>query len=359
MKALDAQGVILHSLRTKVVEFQTKYPSVREKSAASIAAIHLENQKRIQTDVIKTKELEVEEALAVSDSHLTALAARLEDHIKRLSSDPDLTISDVAKEKFRKIKVQCIERARCDIATAKDDIKVQELLRQKSREAEELKKSAAAEEMVGMEPKLTIDEIVQKQVQKAKVDIRKELKAEFDAALSAKLKSLELDKQDVKSTPAAANPKPNKAKKKRGGKKKKADVPADSKGKGLAHLYYYGSLPPHHLLLSPLPNPSDDLISFVKKRLGLSVAHLYYYGSLPPHHLLLSPLFNPSDDLISFVKKRLGLSVAHLYYYGSLPPHHLLLSPLFNPSDDLISFVKKRLGLFTHLYTDGNRYARV
>ncbi|CAI5462558.1 unnamed protein product [Closterium sp. Yama58-4] len=232
MKALDAQGVILHILRTKVVEFQTKYPSVREKSAASIAAIHLENQKRIQTDFIKTKELEVGEALAVFDSHLTALAARLEDHIKRPYSDPDLAISDVAKEKFRKIKVQCIERARSDIATAKDDIKVQELLRQKSHEAEELKKSAAAEEMVGMEPKLTIDEIVRKQVQKAKVESRKELKAEFDAALSAKLKSLELDKQDVKSTPAAANSKPNKAKKKRGGKKKKADVPADSNGKG-------------------------------------------------------------------------------------------------------------------------------
>ncbi|CAI7737697.1 unnamed protein product [Closterium sp. NIES-53] len=233
MKTLDSQGVILHSIRTKVVEFQTKYSNIREKSAASVAAIHLENQKRIQADFINSKEMEVEEILAASDSHLTSLAARLEDHIKSLSSVPELAISEVAKEKFRKIKVQCIEKARSEIATAKDDIKVQELLRQKSREAEELKKSAAAEEMTGMETGPTIDEIVRQQVQKAKAEIRKEVKAEFEATLSAKLKAFSLVKQDASTPPAAADSKPKRAKKKRGGKnKKKANTPTNSKEKG-------------------------------------------------------------------------------------------------------------------------------
>ncbi|CAI5535551.1 unnamed protein product [Closterium sp. Naga37s-1] len=141
--------------------------------------------------------------------------------------------SQVAKDKFRKIKVQCIEKARSEIATAKDDIKVQELLRQKSREAEELKKSAAAEEMTGMETGPTIDEIVRQQVQKAKAEIRKEVKAEFEATLSAKLKAFSLVKQDASMAPAAANSKPKRAKKKRGGKnKKKANTPTNSKEKG-------------------------------------------------------------------------------------------------------------------------------
>ncbi|CAI7776628.1 unnamed protein product [Closterium sp. NIES-54] len=192
MKTLDSQGVILHSIRTKVVEFQTKYSSIREKSAASVAAIHLENQKCIQADFIKSKEMEVE-----------------------------------------KIKVQCTEKARSEIATAKDDIKFQELLRQKSREAEELKKSAAAEEMTGMETGPTIDEIVRQQVQKAKAEIRKEVKAEFEATLSAKLKAFSLVKQDASTPPAAADSKPKRAKKKRGGKnKKKANTPTNSKEKG-------------------------------------------------------------------------------------------------------------------------------
>ncbi|GJP85880.1 hypothetical protein CLOP_g15980 [Closterium sp. NIES-67] len=60
----EEAGVLLHSIRTKAVEFQTKLPSVKEKSAASVAAIHEANQKRLQADFIASKALEVEELQA-------------------------------------------------------------------------------------------------------------------------------------------------------------------------------------------------------------------------------------------------------------------------------------------------------
>ncbi|GJP37863.1 hypothetical protein CLOM_g22267 [Closterium sp. NIES-68] len=69
----------------------TKYPLTREKSAASVALVHLENQKRIQEDFIKSKEAEVEEIQSASASHVAVLAANLEDYIQGLSSDPELT----------------------------------------------------------------------------------------------------------------------------------------------------------------------------------------------------------------------------------------------------------------------------
>ncbi|CAI5519702.1 unnamed protein product [Closterium sp. Naga37s-1] len=199
MKTLDEQGVFLHSIRTKAVEFQTKYPSVREKSAASVAAVHLENQKRIQKDFIASKEMEVEEILAASNLHVTTLATKLEDYLKSLLENPDLAVSDATREKYRKIKGACIEKAQSDIAIARDEIIIQELERQKKREAEDLKKAAAAEEIDRME------------LDPTKIALEK--------------------KVSPSATAADSKPHNNKAKKKRG-KKKKSDAPTDGKGKG-------------------------------------------------------------------------------------------------------------------------------
>ncbi|CAI7817915.1 unnamed protein product [Closterium sp. NIES-54] len=232
MKTLDEQGVLLHSIRTKAVEFQTKYPSVREKSAASVAAVHLENQKRIQKDFIASKEMEVEEILAASNLHVTTLATKLEDYLKSLSENPDLAVSDATREKYRKIKGACIEKAQSDIAIARDEIIIQELERQKKREAEDLKKAAAAEEIDRMELDPTVDAIVQKHVKKVEDRLRKEFAAKLDKELSAKLQKITLEKKVSPSTTAAdSKPQNNKAKKKRG-KKKKSVTPTDGKGKG-------------------------------------------------------------------------------------------------------------------------------
>ncbi|CAI5524826.1 unnamed protein product [Closterium sp. Naga37s-1] len=234
MKTLDEQGVLLHSIRTKAVEFQTKYPSVREKSAASVAAVHLENQKRIQKDFIASKEMEVEEILAASNLHVTTLATKLEDYLKSLSENPDLAVSDATREKYRKIKGACIEKAQSDIAIARDEIIIQELERQKKREAEDLKKAAAAEEIDRMELDPTVDAIVQKHVKKVEDRLRKEFAAKLDKELSAKLQKIALEKKVSPSATAAdSKPQNNKAKKKRG-KKKKSDAPTDGKGKGQA-----------------------------------------------------------------------------------------------------------------------------
>ncbi|CAI7892254.1 unnamed protein product [Closterium sp. NIES-54] len=129
MKELDGQGTIQHSLRTKAVEFQTKFDSVKEKSTAPVAEVHLKNQKRMQTEFIAAKALEVEEIQRSVTALVLTLATRMEDYIKRLSSYPDLVVSDAAKEKFRLLMGRCIVLAQYEIVTAKDDITIQELER--------------------------------------------------------------------------------------------------------------------------------------------------------------------------------------------------------------------------------------
>ncbi|CAI5492796.1 unnamed protein product [Closterium sp. Naga37s-1] len=215
MKALNEQGVILHSIRTKAVEFQTKYPLTREKSAASVASVHHENQMRIQQDFIKSKELEVEEILAASSSHLTALATKTEDYIKGLTTDPELTVSDAAKERFRKIKGLCIKKAKSEVSNARDEIVIQELERQRVKEAEDLKKAAAAEEMEQMETDPAIDELIQKADPKP-------------APASSKPKAD--PSKDQKSSGAKADV--PKATRKRGKAKKKVKSQGDGGGKG-------------------------------------------------------------------------------------------------------------------------------
>ncbi|CAI5519473.1 unnamed protein product [Closterium sp. Naga37s-1] len=201
---------------------------------ASVAAVHLENQKRIQKDFIASKEMEVEEILAASNLHVTTLATKLEDYLKSLSENPDLAVSDATREKYRKIKGACIEKAQSDIAIARDEIIIQELERQKKREAEDLKKAAAAEEIDRMELDPTVDAIVQKHVKKVEDRLRKEFAAKLDKELSAKLQKIALEKKVSPSATAAdSKPQNNKAKKKRG-KKKKSDAPTDGKGKGQA-----------------------------------------------------------------------------------------------------------------------------
>ncbi|CAI5488148.1 unnamed protein product [Closterium sp. Naga37s-1] len=136
MKELDRQVVVLHSIGTKAVEFQAKFASVKEKSAASVAEILLANQKRLQADFIASKALEIEEIQDVVDLHVVALASKMEEYIKSLSADPDLVVFDAAKERYRLLKGRCIEKANSDIVAAKDEIVIRELDRQNKAAAE-------------------------------------------------------------------------------------------------------------------------------------------------------------------------------------------------------------------------------
>ncbi|CAI5510108.1 unnamed protein product [Closterium sp. Naga37s-1] len=260
MKELDRQGVILHSIRTKTVEFQTKFASVKEKSAASVSEIHLANQKRLQADFIASKALEIEELQKAVDSHVVALASRMEEYIKSLSADPDLVVSDAAKEKFRVFKGRCNEKANSDIQTARDEIVIRELDRQNKAAAEELKKAAASEEVQEMEVEAGVGEIMNQHAKRIEDKIRREMIPKIEANLMKKLlKNLSLGKQDSPQAPAAdAKPKNapagkpmqttpmekerhsgstagnSKPKKKRGGKKKKKDGTQDQQAKGQA-----------------------------------------------------------------------------------------------------------------------------
>ncbi|CAI7884067.1 unnamed protein product [Closterium sp. NIES-54] len=251
MKELDAEGTILHSIRTKAVDFQTKVDSVKEKSKASVAEIHLANQKRIQAEFIASKALEVEEIAKMANSRVTTLATRMEDYIQGLNADPDLVVSDAAKEKFRLLKGRCIEKAQSDIAAAKDDLTIRELERQRKIAAEDLKKAAASEEVQEMELEPALEEILAKQVKKIEDKLRKEITAKVEASLTKKLqKNLSLKEQDPAQA-AAANPKQrstagkqksqengnaapagSKPRRKRGGKKKnKKQNSSTDKGK--------------------------------------------------------------------------------------------------------------------------------
>ncbi|CAI5481985.1 unnamed protein product [Closterium sp. Yama58-4] len=137
MKTQNGQGVILHSIRTKAVEFHTKYSVTREKSAASVASVHL----GFREDFIKSKESE-------------------------------------------------------------------ELERQRIKDAEELKKAAAAEEMEHLETDLAINELVRKAAKKHAEAMCKEVAASVEAKLTAKFKkSLSMGSQDFKPAPTAAKPK--------------------------------------------------------------------------------------------------------------------------------------------------------
>ncbi|CAI7905570.1 unnamed protein product [Closterium sp. NIES-53] len=232
MKTLNDQGVVLHSIRTKVVEFQTKYPSTREKSAASVASVHFENQKRIQADFIASKELEVEEILSASSSHLTTLATKLEDYIQGLTADPELTVSDAARERYRKIKGVCIERAKSEIALAKDDIIIRELERQRIKEADDLKKAAAAEEMDHLETDPAINELVLQATKKYAETMRKEITASVEAKLTAKFKkSLSMGSQDPKPAPSTSKSKADLSKDRKSSGAK-ADVPKTTRERG-------------------------------------------------------------------------------------------------------------------------------
>ncbi|CAI7867784.1 unnamed protein product [Closterium sp. NIES-53] len=208
MKELDAEGTILHSIRTKAVDFQTKIDSVTEKSKASVAEIHLANQKRIQAEFITSKSLEVKEIAKVANSRVTTLATRMEDYIQGLIADPDLVVSDAAKEKICLLKGLCIEKAQSDIAATKDDLTIRELERQRKIAAEDLKKAAASEEVHEMELEPALMEILAKQVEKIEDKLRKEITAKVEASLTKKLqKNLSLKEQDPAQA-AAANPNP-------------------------------------------------------------------------------------------------------------------------------------------------------
>ncbi|CAI5514734.1 unnamed protein product [Closterium sp. Naga37s-1] len=181
MKELDAEGTILHSIRTKA--------------------------KRIQAEFIVSKALEVEEIAKMANSRVTTLATRMEDYIQGLNADPDLVVSDAAKEKFRLLKGRCIEKAQSDIAAAKDDLTIRELERQRKIAAEDLKKAVASEEVQEMELEPALEEILAKQVKKIEDKLRKEITAKVEASLTKKLqKNLPLKEQDPAQA-AAANPK--------------------------------------------------------------------------------------------------------------------------------------------------------
>ncbi|CAI5480672.1 unnamed protein product [Closterium sp. Yama58-4] len=197
MKELDRQGVILHSIRTKAVEFQTKFASVKEKSAASVSEIHLKNQKRLQADFIASKALEIKEIQKTVDSHVVTLASKMEEFIKSLSADPDLVVTDAAKEKYRVFKGRCIEKANSDIQAARDEIIIREIDRQNKAAAEELKKAAASEEVQEMEVEAGVGEIMNQHAKRIEDRIRREMVPKIEANLMKKLlKNLSLGKQD-------------------------------------------------------------------------------------------------------------------------------------------------------------------
>ncbi|CAI5502991.1 unnamed protein product [Closterium sp. Naga37s-1] len=224
MKELNGKGEILHSIRTKAVEFQTKYATIKEKSAELVAATHLENQKRLQADFISSKEAEVEEILAASNSHVTVLATKLEEYIQSLSADPELVVSDAAKERFRRLKGRCIEKANSEIAAAKDEIVTRELDRQRKQAAEDLKKAAAAEELKEMDTELSMEEILKNHTKKMADQLRREITASVEAKLSKKFKKeLSLGEHE----PATASSADSKAKK----EKEKNDTPSKPRRK--------------------------------------------------------------------------------------------------------------------------------
>ncbi|CAI7878082.1 unnamed protein product [Closterium sp. NIES-53] len=170
----------------------------------------------------------------------------MEEYIKGLSADPDLVVSDVAKERYHLLKGRCIEKANFDIVAAKDEIVISELDRQNKATAEELKKAAASEEVQEMEVEAGVGETMKQHAKQIEDRIRREMIPKLEASLMKKLlKNLSLGKQDppqataagakLKNTVAgkpmhttpttechsrstAENSKP---KKKRGGKKKK------------------------------------------------------------------------------------------------------------------------------------------
>ncbi|CAI5513675.1 unnamed protein product [Closterium sp. Naga37s-1] len=229
MKELNDKGEILHSIRTKAVEFQTKYATIKEKSAGLVAATHLENQKRLQADFISSKEAEVEEILAASNSHVTVLATKLEEYIQSLSADPELVVSDAAKERFRRLKGRCIEKVNSEIAAAKDEIVIRELDRQRKQAAEDLKKAAAAEELKEMDTELSMEEILKNHTKKMADQLRREITASVEAKLSKKFKKeLSLGEQEPTTASNAdskakkeKNDAPSKPRRKRGAKKPK------------------------------------------------------------------------------------------------------------------------------------------
>ncbi|CAI5496084.1 unnamed protein product [Closterium sp. Naga37s-1] len=158
-----------------------------------------------------------------------------QEHAHWTSRDPDLVVSDAAKEKFRLLKGRCIVLAQSEIVSAKDDITIRELERQSKQADEDLKKAAASEEVQEMELEPALEEILNKRIKKVEDKLRKEILAKLEASLSKKLlKDLSLKVQEPTRAAAAdlkqknptgkqvaattAGPKPRR---KRGGKKKK------------------------------------------------------------------------------------------------------------------------------------------
>ncbi|CAI5491348.1 unnamed protein product [Closterium sp. Naga37s-1] len=138
----------------------------------------------------------------------------MEEYIKGLSADPDLVVSDAAKERYRLLKGRCIEKANSDIVAAKDEIVIRELDRQNKAAAEELKKAAAFEEVQEMEdpPQATAADTKPK-----------------NTAAGKPMHTTPNAERHSGST--AGNSKP---KKERGGKKKKDGTTKDQRAKGKA-----------------------------------------------------------------------------------------------------------------------------
>ncbi|CAI7818659.1 unnamed protein product [Closterium sp. NIES-53] len=183
----------------------------------------------------------------------------MEEYIKGLSADPDLVVSDAAKERYRLLKGRCIEKANSDIVAAKDEIVICELDRQNKAAAEELKKAAASEEVQEMEVEAGVGEIMKQHAKQIEDRIRREMIPKLEASLMKRLlRNLSLGKQDPPQATAAdtkpkntAAGKPmhttpyaehhsgstagnSKPMKKRGGKKKTDGTTKDQRAKGKA-----------------------------------------------------------------------------------------------------------------------------
>ncbi|CAI5474133.1 unnamed protein product [Closterium sp. Yama58-4] len=180
----------------------------------------------------------------------------MEEYIQGLSSDPDLVVSDAVKERYRRQKGRCIEKAQSDIAAAKDEITIREIDRQRKQAAEDLKKAAAAEEVQEMEMEPAIGEILAMQAKKIEDKLSREITQKLEAKLSKQLqKNLHVGEQNPSQAASAEKkqtaqpgrqdgaPGKPKPKKKRGGKTPKkqnsgadkeqqAKGPTTSKAKG-------------------------------------------------------------------------------------------------------------------------------
>ncbi|CAI7850690.1 unnamed protein product, partial [Closterium sp. NIES-54] len=111
----------------------------------------------------------------------------MEEYINGHSADPDLVVSDAAKEKYRLLKGRRIEKANSDIQTARDEIVIRKLDQQKKAATEELKKAVASQEVQEMEVEDGVGEIMNQYAKRIEDTVWREMIPKLEASLMKKL----------------------------------------------------------------------------------------------------------------------------------------------------------------------------